>query len=74
MHRHLPRIPSLSRYRFSSETQPIRRTVELQVLKVVCENEDQEDPLDLRSLVRDQMRALNYAQARGDARQRARKR
>lgn len=37
-----------------------------QLLKVVCENEDQEDPLDLRALVREQLRALNYAQARGD--------
>ena len=42
-------------------------TVKPQLLKVVCENEDQEDPLDLRTLVREQLRALNYAQARGDA-------
>jgi hypothetical protein len=41
-------------------------TAKPQLLKVVCENEDQEDPLDLRALVREQLRALNYAQARGD--------
>jgi hypothetical protein len=40
--------------------------VKQQLLRVLCENEDQEDPLDLRTLVREQMRAVNYAQARGD--------
>jgi hypothetical protein len=37
-----------------------------QLLRVVCEDENQDDPLNLRSLVREQLRALNYAQARGD--------
>ena len=37
-----------------------------QLLRVVCEDENQDDPLQLRSLVREQLRALNYAQARGD--------
>jgi len=37
-----------------------------QLLRVVCEDENQDDPLNLRSLLREQLRALNYAQARGD--------
>jgi WD40 repeat protein/uncharacterized caspase-like protein len=41
-------------------------TIKQQLLRVLCENEDQGDPLDLQSLVREQMRAINYAQARGD--------
>ena len=37
-----------------------------QLLRIVCEDDNQDDPLSLRSLVREQLRALNYAQARGD--------
>ena len=35
-----------------------------QLLRVVCEDGNQGDPLHLRALLREQMRALNYAQAR----------
>ena len=41
-------------------------TAKPQLLRVLCENEDQEDPLNLQTLVREQMRALNYAGVRGD--------
>jgi WD40 repeat protein len=37
-----------------------------QLLRVVCEDENQDDPLHLRNALREQMRALNYAQS-GDA-------
>ena len=37
-----------------------------QLVRVVCEDNNQDDPLQLRSLVREQLRALSYAQARGD--------
>jgi WD40 repeat protein len=37
-----------------------------QLVRVVCEDNNQDDPLQLRPLVREQLRALSYAQARGD--------
>src|ERR1035441_6705567 len=37
-----------------------------QLLRVVCEDDNQDDPLQLRSLVREKLRALSYAQTRGN--------
>ena len=36
-----------------------------QLLRVVCEDENQVDPLHLNSLLREQLRALNYSHTRG---------
>jgi hypothetical protein len=36
-----------------------------QLLRVICEDDNQEDPLNLRTPLRERLRALNYAESRG---------